>query len=134
MKKIIIIAIILTACFSCERNINSLPSKVLTYNELPTEMQQYLLESPDLAGGWEMILFVDENEKATYRLQPVKTIIGPWITGEKLINVKNKKEFKINQGTPAPYILYKDRLYIPHEFINFGEDFKSFEFSEYELK
>lgn len=136
MKKLLLFLIlfIFAVCISCDKQIYDLPSKTLTYNELPIEVQTYLSESKDF---WDVtqedLLFVNESDRNEYRLETIDAIIGPWIIGERLINNKKNTEYKIAQGTPSPYILYKNRLYIPRDFMYLVEDSKYMTYTEYEL-
>lgn len=129
-----LILFILTVCISCDKQIDDLPSKTLTYNELPLEVQTYLSESKDF---WDVtqedLLFVNESDRNEYRLETIDAIIGPWIIGERLINNKKNTEYKIAQGTPCPYILFKNKLYVPSDFMHLVEDSKYVKYTEYIL-
>lgn len=129
-----LIIFIFAVCSSCNKQIDDMPSRTLTYNELPIEVQTYLSESKDF---WDVtqedLLFVNESDRNEYRLETIDAIIGPWIIGERLINNKKNTEYKIAQGTPSPYILYKNRLYIPRDFMYLVEDSKYMTYTEYEL-
>lgn len=133
MKHIVYIVLLVgVMCTSCDRNIDSLPSKEVDYSELPVALQHYLSDS---VKSWpEMTLFVEEDDRKTYKFEDIPTIIGPWTEGRRLRNLKNKTKYKILRGTPGPYILYKNKLYIPNKFLYFVDDeFKKVKYKEYEL-
>ena len=129
-----LIIFIFAVCSSCNKQIDDMPSRTLTYNELPKEVQTYLSRSTDFCEvTQETLLFVNESDRNDYRLETIDAIIGPWIIGERLLNNKKNTEYKIAQGTPGPYILYKNRLYIPRDFMYLVEDSKYMTYTEYEL-
>lgn len=85
-----LIIFIFAVCSSCNKQIDDMPSRTLTYNELPKEVQTYLSRSTDFCEvTQETLLFVNESDRNEYRLETIDAIIGPWIIGERLIN--NKK-------------------------------------------
>lgn len=131
IRFITILAALAMIFVSCGKKIENRPSKVLTYNELPVEVRTYLSKSEDFWNNQDLLLFVNNNERKSYHLEA--TDIGPWILNYKLINDYNKTDYIINRGTPCPYILFNNKLYVPSKYLNLVDDSKSAKFTEYEL-
>lgn len=83
-----------------------------------------------------MILELPKGRKPNYRLETVKTWIGPWVSHEKLINIKTNVSYKIDQGVPSPYIIYENKLYVPSKYNMFTtiDDLYTLGFTQYDLK
>lgn len=134
MKHIVFIVFLVgVMCISCDKKIDNLPSREMKYNELPVALQHYLSDSVESFP--EMFYFVEENDRKVYQFEDIPTIIGPWTKGTMLINLKNNTKYKIARSTPVPYILYKDKLYIPTDDLYFGDDeYKKVKFIVYDLR
>lgn len=120
-----------------DRNINSLTNKKVKFNELPVEITSYLKNPTDLQSDIQsMLLELPKGKERNYRLETVKTWIGPWVDHEKLINIKKDISYEIDQGVPSPYIVYEDKLYVPNKYNIFTtvDDLSSLEFTRYDLK
>lgn len=115
-----ILTIFLFTLFGCKDydfNISKLKKEDLNFNSLPIEIKQYLLNPPDYRNDIKKMLVVLPNsEMNNYRLETVKTIVGPWVDYEKLLDVKKKISYRISQGIPSPYIIYKAHLYTPNRY------------------
>ncbi len=82
-----------------------------------------------------MLLFVNLADTATYSLETVGTLIGPWVDYEKLIDKQKNISYRINQGVPSPYIVSQKKLYIPDRFdILCGGSVFEAKYTEYQLK
>ena len=110
-------------CTSYDYKIERMPYIELSYEELPLDVQKHLASktsfsrfSIDLDTD---IVLIDSNDSATYQLEYVETLFGPWELCKKLVNVKKNIVYRIERGTPSPYIVHKEKLYIPDEFIYF---------------
>ncbi|GLB50103.1 hypothetical protein Y10_24710 [Neptunitalea sp. Y10] len=123
---------------SCkEQNINTLKVKNVKFTDLPVEITQYLRNPTDVQNDIStMLLELPKEKENEYKLETVKTWIGPWVSHEKLINIKNNTIYKINQGVPSPYIIFENKLYIPNGYniLTTVDDLNSVEFTRYELK
>lgn len=88
-------------------NFNDLPQDIILYlknpNEYQFDIQNMLVELP-------------ENKKTKYSLNTVNTLIGSWVSYEKLIDEEKNIFYKIDQGVPAPYLVFENKLYIPDRF------------------
>lgn len=85
----------------------------------------------------DYILFVNESDSSNFKAERVGTIVGPesWISYVKLTDVKNNIVYKIDRNVPTPYIIYKNKLYIPDRYnVLCSDDAKEAIYSEYELK
>ena len=126
-------------CTSYDYKIERMPYIELSYEELPLDVQKHLASktsfsrfSIDLDTD---IVLIDSNDSATYQLEYVETLFGPWELCKKLINVKKNIVYRIERGTPSPYIVHKEKLYVPDEFIYFvDEDYRVAKYNEYTLK
>ena len=116
MKYLLLISVFFfVCCTSYDYKIERMPYIELSYEELP--------------------VLIDSNDSATYQLEYVETLFGPWELCKKLINVKKNIVYRIERGTPSPYIVHKEKLYVPDEFIYFvDEDYRVAKYNEYTLK
>jgi hypothetical protein len=134
MKHLLFISVfLLVSCTFYDHKIENLPCKELSYKDLPVHVQEYM--SNVSYGFGREIMFIDDADSTTYRIESVPAVIGPWNSCYKLINVKKNIVYRIEQGTSFPLIIDKDKLYIPDVFVDFVyDDYKSARYSEYELK
>jgi len=136
MRKIIlfIFTFIFCSCNFNEYKITRLEHKRLKFDELPSEVQKYLSNRPKCEDN-NMLLFVNLADTATYSLETVGTLIGPWVDYEKLIDKQKNISYRINQGVPSPYIVSQKKLYIPDRFdILCGGSVFEAKYTEYQLK
>lgn len=133
-----IFLIIIMLFSSCNnRNINTLKSERVKFKDLPVEIIQYLRNPTDVQNDIQtMLLELPKGKQKKYRLETVKTWIGPWVAYEKLINTEKNISYKIDQGIPSPYIIFENKLYVPDRYNIFTtvDDLNSLEFTMYELK
>ena len=134
MKYILLISVLfLTGCTFYDYKIENMPCKELSYKELPPHVQEFMANESSNFGC--KMMFINANDSTTYRIESVPTVIGPWVSCYKLINVKKNIVYRIEQGTSFPLIIDKDKMYIPDVFVYFVyDDYKSAKYSEYELK
>jgi hypothetical protein len=139
MKKKFVFIIVLLLCFGCKSfdyKITSLEQKTLKFNELPYKIREYLSNPPDLIGdSYKMLVLIDINDSAIYSLESIKTWYGPWVDYENLKDKQKNVSYRINQGVPEPYIIFKNKLYIPDRYNILGSK-SAFEaiYTEYQLK
>lgn len=135
MKILGLILLFLTSCISCNYDIKDLQKKVLSYEELPGEVKKHLSEKSSYDPTIEMLLIINSDDSSNYRLERIKTIVGPWTAYFKLIDVKKGIVYKIDRSTPDPYIIYNYKLFIPNSYNIFsGNDFETCMYTEYGLK
>jgi hypothetical protein len=136
MRKIlfILLTFVFVSCSLSEYKISKLGQKQLNFEELPYEIQKDLSERPKCDES-DMLLFVDLADSTNYSLETVGTLIGPWVDYEKLIDKKNGFSYRIDQGVPSPYIIFRNKLYIPDRFnLLCGESVYDAKYTEYQLK
>ncbi len=134
-QAIILIALVLVLiiiCKSCDYRLWMLKSKKLTFNELPFEVKNYL-ENPTTTT--DLMICISLQDTLIYRLETVKTIIGPWVAYERLIDRKKNVSYRISQTAASPYIIFQNKLYIPDRWyiLYEGNAFEA-KYTEYELK
>ena len=129
----------LISCTYCDCKIESMPYKELTYRELPSDIKKHLSVQNSISrmtiGSNDDIMLINKSDSDIYRLEYVETIIGPWTECIKLINTPKNIVYRIEQGTPSPFIIYKDKLYIPNKYLGFcNGDYRLAKYREYVLK
>lgn len=131
----LIVVILFSSCNG--QNINTLKHEKVKFKDLPVEITHYLRNPDDYHDDLQYSLIeLPRGKENNYRLETVKTWIGPWVSHKKLINIKNSTSYKIDQGVPRPYIVFENKLYIPDRYNIFTtvDDLNSLEFTRYELK
>lgn len=125
-------AFFLVGCTDCDYRITKMPNRTLSYNQLPKEVQRKLVDfSCHLIEEKNRMLLCDNNDSNKYQTEEIPFIVG--IDYIKLIDTSNNLVYRIEQGTPLPYIIYKDKLYLADDY-NIYMKYKSVQYSEYELK
>ncbi len=123
---------------SCgKNNINALTHTKVDFKSLPAEIKEYLRNPTEAQKDIQtMLLELPKGSKPNYRLETVKTWIGPWVAYEELIDINKNVSYKIDQGLPSPYIVFDDKLYVSdkHNIFTTVDDLDSVEFTCYELK
>ncbi len=119
-------------CTGYDYRIDKMPSRSLSYKQLPERVQKTLVDWSrhliEERNGY--LLLCDDNDSNKYQTKDVPFIVGIYYI--KLIDTSNNTVYRIEQGTPLPYILYKDKLYIADDF-NFYFGYDSIHYSEYNL-
>lgn len=133
-----IFLIVITFLCSCNgQNINALKHEKLKFEDLPFEVAHYLVNPNEYHEDMlYMLVELPKGVKNNYRMEIVKTMIGPWESHKKLINVKNEIFYKIDQDVPRPFIVFENNLYVSDRYNIFTtvDNIKSLEFTRYELK
>ena len=120
-----------------DHDLSSLNQEKVRFNDLPIEIIQYLNNPTDFQNDIQsMLLELPKGKEKNYTLETVNTWIGPWVSHGKLVDIKKNIYYEIDQGTPSPYIIYENRLYIPDSYNIFTneDDLSSLKFTVYELK
>ena len=127
-----LMAFFLVGCTDYDYRISRMPCRTLSYNQLPKEVQRKLVDfSCHLIEEKNRMLLCDNNDSNKYQTEEIPFIVG--IDYIKLIDTSNNLVYRIEQGTPLPYIIYKDKLYLADDY-NIYMKYKSVKYSEYELK
>ncbi|NJY64325.1 hypothetical protein HC174_16425 [Salinimicrobium sp. CDJ15-81-2] len=107
------------------------------FNDLPVEIVNCIKNPNDFQEERNnMLIELPKGKNVEYKVENVKTWIGPWVSYVKLINLHNNTFYKIDQEVPNPYILFENRLYVPDRYNIFTtvDDLNELEFIRYELK
>lgn len=131
----LIIVMIFSSCSN--RNINTLKSEKVNFKDLPVEIIKCIKNPNDFQEERNnMLIELPKGKNIEYKVENVKTWIGPWVSYVKLIDVEKNISYKINHGVPSPYIVFENKLYIPDRYNIFTtvDDLNSLEFTRYELK
>ena len=111
-------------CISCSYNIKYLKKRVLRFNELPSKVRKKISSIPECDNSINIVLFVDPSDSINYHYKRVETIIGPWVLYYIITDINTKTSYKIDRGTPSPYVVYNHKLYVPDTYDFFcGEDY-----------
>ena len=135
---LITLIIVLSSCKNYDFKITELKQEKLKYVELPIPVKDFLIEPLvyDNENPSSLIL-INNEEKQRYKLEVVyNNWVSSWVDYMKLIDVRNKISYRINQGVPSPFFIYENKLYIPNRF-NFSssiDDLNKVIFTCYFLK
>ena len=142
MKRYIVSIFVLLDILGCsfdegyDYKIKQLQHKVLSYNELPEEVHEYLLFVAHCDTSINDLAFVNPADSSRFCFKIVKSkLVSSWIAYYKLIDSYKNIIYRIEQGEPSPYIVYNNKLYIPDKFnVLFIGDVDKAKYTEYELK
>lgn|SRR5690625_1006554 len=127
----------LTNCNNYDFKLSKLKQEKLNFVNLPQAVKSFILNPPEFDNNNpSSLVFITSSEAERYKLEVVKTKVGSWIDYLKLVDVNNKISYKIEQGTPNPFFIYENKLYIPDKFniLNTVDDVRKVEFTCYILK
>lgn len=123
---------------SCNgQNISTLKHEKVKFKYLPIEIVKCIKNPNDFQEERNnMLIELPKGKNVDYKVENVKTWIGPWVSYVKLIDIKNNTSYKIDRGVPGPYIVFENKLYVPDRYNIFTtvDDLNSIEFTRYELK
>jgi hypothetical protein len=110
------------SCQTRTISISGLNSDTLSYGELPLMVQDAIIHNKkhERIAKHINVIILDSKENYDYKI--VKT--GPFISYKKLIDIENGIQYRIPTETPFPYVVLKNKLYIPHEY-NVGNSEKA---------
>ena len=132
MKYLLLIGVFfLVGCTSYDYRIDKMSSRTLSYKQLPEKVQKTLVDwSFHLKDDKKGMLFCDDNDSNKYQRIAIPSEVMIYYI--KLIDTSNNTVYRIEQGTPLPYILYKDKLYLADDY-NYYDFYESVHYSEYDL-
>ena len=116
------VLLVLCGCSSYDYKVSSLPSKELSYQELPKEVRLRLSSIKPCNPSTGALLVVDSIDSLRYSLEEVDTITEPWISFIKLMDNKKGLAYRIERDAPEPYIILDGALYIPDRYNILGSD------------
>jgi len=136
MKKVVafLFVVLFVGCSDYDYKITSLNRKVMKYDELPSELKRFLSIRPKCE-DYDMLLFVELADSVSYSLDVIDTWYGPWVDYVKLKDNSKGVSYRINQDIPDPFIILKNKLYIPdrYDILCGGSVFEAI-YTEYQLK
>lgn len=132
MKHLFIIGVFfLAGCTNYDYRIDKMPSRTLSYKQLPERVQKSLVDySCHLIEEKNGMLLCDDNDSNKYQRIAIPSDVMVYYI--KLIDTSKNIVYRIEQGTPLPYILYKDKLYLADDY-NIYDVYESVQYSEYDL-
>ena len=107
------VLLVLCGCSSYDYKVSSLPSKELSYQELPKEVRLRLSSIKPCDPSTGALLVVDSIDSLRYSLEEVATITRPWISFIKLMDNKKRLAYRIERDVPEPYIILDGALLYP---------------------
>jgi hypothetical protein len=139
MRMTILLSLILlfSGCNSYDFNISELAHKRVKFEDLPDRVKNFYLYPSEFGESNPSIIdFACLDKDCSYDLVTVDTWYGPWVNYYVLTNQIRRVSFRIDQGTPIPYVVYSDKLYIVDKFNIFTgiSDYSALEFTIYDLE
>jgi hypothetical protein len=139
MKRLIIIifGFIVVGCGNYDYKISSLKQDKVNFDDLPNPVKSFYNDPSDFMDDYRNVAnLVNLDAKNRFRLETVDTWIGPWVAYEKLTDISNGISYRIDQGKPHPFVVYKSKLYLTDKFNVFStvKDYSTLEFTRYTLK
>jgi len=139
MKKrlTILLLIISSSCSNYDYKLSQLNKKTLTWAELPVKVREFYKDASNYGNkNPSLVEFACLECEEKYEIKTIPTKIGPWVDYTELKNKKKVVRYKIDQGTPFPYLVYNDQLYLVNKFNLFTnlEDITKIEVTRYDLK
>ena len=127
---------ILVACFmmiSCSHNIDTLENETLSYFLLPFPVQDTLMTVARNNDPEPTFIIFDNGR---YKTETIERITGPFLKGYSIKDKKYDKEYFIDRGTPIPFIVYDNTLFIPTEFnyAFYESELRNIKYKKYKLK
>ena len=139
MRNLILIMsmFVFSSCNEYDFEISDLNYEKLMFSDLPLAVKEFLMQPRNLDNeNPSSLVLINPKESSRYSLEVVNTSVGPWVDYMKLLDAKNEVSYRINQGVPSPFFIYKNKLYIPDRFniIFVSEKIEEVEFTCYTLK
>ena len=129
------VLLVLCGCSSYDYKVSSLPSKELSYQELPKEVRLRLSPIKPCDPSTGALLIVDSIDSLRYSLEEVAAITGPWISFIKLMDNKKRLAYRIERDVPEPYIILDGALYIPDRYnILYSDETQKAKYVRYQLR
>lgn len=135
----LLLGLLMVGCQSYDYEISSLKYSRIKFDDLPEAVKSFYIDPSQFgfnSTNASLIEFACLDPKETlYSLETIKTRIGPWVAYDKLKDEKRNISYRINQGTPIPYVVFQNKLYLTDEFNVFTliKDYSTLEFTCYAL-
>jgi hypothetical protein len=134
---ILIMVFVFNSCGNYDFQVASLKQIRIKFENLPQRVKNFYVDPSEFGkNNASLIKFACLDELDNYSLETVGTWIGPWVAYYKLIDNSRNVSYRIDQGTPIPYVVYENNLYLTDSFNIFitVKDIKKIEFTRYTLK
>lgn len=131
---ILVIVLLFSRC--SVQNVSTLKHEKVKFKDLPLEIINCIKNPNDFQEERNSILIeLPKGRDPEYKVENVKTWIGPWVAYVKLIDIKTDVSYKIDQGVPNPYFVFENKLYIADRFGIFTsvKDLSKLEYTCYTL-
>ena len=125
MKKLLFVLLILPMA-SCsfdsgyDYKLSSLKHRELPYKELPDSVKALLYSSAIGNIERDELLFVNSSDSSVFHFKVVESIfVNSWIAYYKLIDADKNIVYRIERGTPSPYVIdgNTNKLYITNDYV-----------------
>ena len=121
MKKIlffVLIAFIMNGCItmSLYKSIDKIEKDTVSFNSLPIEVKEFFYKSKKKSYEFYLTQLFTFNTAYEYELKTIYTVKGLWISHYLLIDKTNNITYRIDYGTPYPFIVFDKELFIPTGF------------------
>lgn len=134
---ILLLVLLFLGCSNYDYKVTDLDQKEIEFKELPSKVKSFYLDpNKHVKDESGFIRFVCLSENCNYDLETIETWYGPWVSYNRLIDKENKISYRIDQGTPYPYVLFNQELYIAKKYnvLTTVKDFSSLVFVRYSLR
>jgi hypothetical protein len=139
MKYLVFIFIILCSlgCKDYKYSLADLESQRVKFMDIPEDVRKFYVD-PSLFGknNASLIDFVCLDKNSDFILETIETWYGPWIDYYKITDRFSDNSYRIDQGTPIPFVVHRKKLYIVDEFniFTYTADYSKLEITVYDLK
>lgn len=134
---IFITFLLLNSCNNYEYKLSQLNKRSLNWCKIPKKVKDFYKDSSNYGNkNPSLIMFAYLGTDNKYIFERVETTIAPWVSHYKIINTNENVSFMIDQGTPIPYVVFDDNLYLVNKFNLFTnlDDIKEIKITKYDLK
>ncbi len=133
----IVLILVISSCNNYDYKISELAKERIKFIDLPERVQNFYQHSSEFGEeNPSLINFACIDKDCNFSLETIDTWYGPWVDYYKLLNQTKKLSYRIDQGTPIPFVVYENKLYLVDKFNIFTnvKDYSIIEFTRYELK
>ncbi|TKG88124.1 hypothetical protein EYV94_27555 [Puteibacter caeruleilacunae] len=135
---VIVNLLLFTGCKNYDYKIDDFEKEEVAFTKQPDCIKEIYLSPKksmshkDLKYNFCFLINLDSNK---YTHESVKTLVGPWISHYRIEDVNRNIVYKISHPNPHPFIIFKDKLYIPTEYNSLvrKSKFEELTFNRYSL-
>jgi hypothetical protein len=133
----ILLMYVFSSCNDCNYKITELVKARVKFIDLPQRVQNFYQNSSEFGqDNPSLIKFACLDTDSNFTLETIETWYGPWVDYYELIDQAKQLSYRIDQGTPIPFVVYENKLYLVDKFNMFTnlKEYSSLEFSRYDLR